>query len=177
MKLEVGARGGPRIAEVVRQGDGLIVRLDGRAVPVRWSRVAGAECWRLQVDGTVVPVRVRPADGGVAVIIDDTRVHLTIRRALPIPSRRAVASESTDRIEVRAPMPGLVVALPRHAGEPVAAGDTVAVVEAMKMQIDVPSPARGRLEDVRATPGQEVGGGQVLAVIQTGDRTPRPEAE
>jgi biotin carboxyl carrier protein len=177
VKLEIVAGGRRRIVDVVRQGDDLMVHLDGRAVPLRWHREAGAECWRLQVEEAMVPVRVRPADGGIAVTVGAVRVHLAIRRALPVPSRRTLSAEATDRVEVRAPMPGLVVALPRRTGEPVAAGDAVAVVEAMKMQMDVPSPVRGRLEDVRAKVGQEVGGGQVLAVVQAEERTPAPEAE
>ena len=62
-------------------------------------------------------------------------------------------------------MPGLVVSVPRSSGERVEAGSAVAVVEAMKMQMDVPSPAAGRVEEIKVKPGQEVTGGQILATI------------
>jgi biotin carboxyl carrier protein len=58
-----------------------------------------------------------------------------------------------------------VVALPRAVGDLAQAGSAVAVVEAMKMQMEVPSPVAGRVEEIWVRPGQEVMGGQVLAVI------------
>jgi len=45
----------------------------------------------------------------------------------------------------------------------------VAVVEAMKMQMEVSAPAAGRIGEVRVRPGQEVAGGQVLVVVETED--------
>ena len=73
---------------------------------------------------------------------------------------------------VRAPMPGLVIETPVAVGDPVAAGGPVAIVEAMKMQMEVPSPSAGRVDEVRVRPGQEVAGGQVLAIVR-----PAPAAE
>ncbi|MBI3997881.1 MAG: acetyl-CoA carboxylase biotin carboxyl carrier protein subunit [Armatimonadetes bacterium] len=63
-------------------------------------------------------------------------------------------------------MPGLVVDVPVAAGAVVAQGAAVAIVEAMKMQMEVPAPAAGRVEEIRVRPGQEVAGGQVLVVIR-----------
>jgi biotin carboxyl carrier protein len=63
-------------------------------------------------------------------------------------------------------MPGLVVAVPSTGAREVQAGGVVAIVEAMKMQMEVPSPAAGRIEEIRVQPGQEVTGGQVLVVLR-----------
>lgn len=63
-------------------------------------------------------------------------------------------------------MPGLVASVPVAIGEPVRAGGAVAVVEAMKMQMEVASPTEGRIAEIRVRPGQEVAGGQVLVLIR-----------
>jgi biotin carboxyl carrier protein len=145
--------------------DGTVVDVDGQRATVRLERVAGSECFRLDLGDRVEPVRIREAGGSLLVTIGGARVPVEIRRALPIPSRRAGRSAAAARVEIRAPMPGLVVALPRAVGDLAQAGSAVAVVEAMKMQMEVPSPVAGRVEEIRVRPGQEVMGGQVLAVI------------
>jgi glutaconyl-CoA decarboxylase len=154
----------------------LIVRAGGEAAAVRLEQVAGSECWRLEAGGRTMPVRIKQEAGQVLVTVGAVRVPVTIRRALPIPSRRPGAGAGADRLEVRAPMPGLVVEVPCEAGAGVRAGGAVAIVEAMKMQMEVPAPASGVIEEVRVRTGQEVAGGQVLAVIRVASPAAAGEA-
>lgn len=169
MKIETTVRGAPRVIDVEVLDDGTIAVGDGAADRrVRLHRVCGRECWRIVIDDVAIPVRVRATETGADVILGASRVAVKVRRALPIPSRRAAVSDESDRLEVRAPMPGLVVAIPRAVGETVDAGSLVAVVEAMKMHMDVAAPAAGRIEEIRVRPGQEVLGGQVLVAIRVG---------
>ncbi|MDA1097290.1 MAG: pyruvate carboxylase subunit B [Chloroflexi bacterium] len=64
-----------------------------------------------------------------------------------------------------APMPGLVVSYAVTVGQRVKAGDTIVVVEAMKMQNNLPSPIEGVVLELPRQPGDRVGRGDVLAVI------------
>jgi biotin carboxyl carrier protein len=66
---------------------------------------------------------------------------------------------------VSAPMPGLVVGVPLEVGASVAQGQTVVVLEAMKMENDLASPIAGTLKEVRVSKGQTVDQGEVLAVV------------
>ena len=169
VRFEIAARGGLRRLDVERGPDGLWVRSmtpGTDATLVQLEPLEGTEWWRLTLNGTTIPVRLRQSDGAVHVTVGPERVGVTVRRALPIPSRRSAASAVGGSVEVRAPMPGLVVAMPLHAGQQVDRGRAVAVVEAMKMQMEVPAPAAGRVEEVRVRPGQEVVGGQILVVIR-----------
>lgn len=175
MKIEIKARGRRRAVEIASASDGLTVRLDGAAVPVRLEPVAGSECWRLAAGGVSFPVRLHEAGGVLHATVGASRVALDVRLALPVPSRRAAGAAGSGRVEVRAPMPGLVVAVPVEGGSDVAEGTAVAVIEAMKMQMEVPSPASGRVDEVRVAPGQEVAGGQVLVVVAASREAPEPE--
>jgi len=169
MKLEVATPSRRLVVEVEPADDQLAVRADGTLALVRLVPAAGSECWRLYEEGRAVLVRLRPDDRGLLVTIGAARAPVGVRRALPIPSRRSATTAATARVEVRAPMPGLVVAVPLREGDPVPSGAPVAVVEAMKMQMEVPAPAAGRIGEVRVRPGQEVAGGQVLVVVETED--------
>jgi urea carboxylase len=45
-------------------------------------------------------------------------------------------------------------------------GQTIAIVESMKMEMAVEAPVAGRVSEIRATPGQALQMGQVVAVIE-----------
>lgn len=67
---------------------------------------------------------------------------------------------------VQAPMPGLVINVSLEAGASVEEGQTVVVLEAMKMENDLASPIAGKLKEVRVSKGQTVEQGQVLVIIE-----------
>jgi propionyl-CoA carboxylase alpha chain len=64
-----------------------------------------------------------------------------------------------------APMPGTVLAVHAAAGDTVAAGQLLMIVEAMKMEHRITAPRAGMLREVRAQPGDQVSGGDLLAVL------------
>jgi urea carboxylase len=51
-------------------------------------------------------------------------------------------------------------------GAPVAAGDTLAIIESMKMEINVTAHAAGRVRDLRAGPGRNVKAGDIIVVLE-----------
>ncbi len=66
---------------------------------------------------------------------------------------------------IRAPMPGLVLGVPMNPGAKVARGQTVVILEAMKMENDLGSPIAGTVKEVRVSKGQTVNQGDVLMVV------------
>ena len=77
------------------------------------------------------------------------------------PAARADAAGGAT--ELRAPFNGKVVALPVAAGKALAAGDTVVVIESMKLEHSLASPAAATVAELLVAPGQQVSPGQVLA--------------
>jgi biotin carboxyl carrier protein len=76
------------------------------------------------------------------------------------------AGTHTGEAAVQAPMPGLVIGIPVEPGATVTEGQTVIILEAMKMENDLPSPIAGTVKEVRVSKGQAVDQGQVLVVIE-----------
>ena len=66
-------------------------------------------------------------------------------------------------------MPGSVTALRAAAGDAVAAGQPVVVIEAMKMQHTITAPHDGVVTEVPVAVGAQVGAGDVLAVVEATD--------
>lgn len=63
---------------------------------------------------------------------------------------------------VRAPMPGLIIALKVKDGDAVKAGDTLLILEAMKMENIIKAPGDGTVKTVKVNLGQGVEKNQVL---------------
>jgi biotin carboxyl carrier protein len=74
------------------------------------------------------------------------------------------AHESGEAM-VRAPMPGLVIGLPLNPGSNVERGQTVVILEAMKMENDLASPISGKVKEIRVSKGQTVNQSDVLVVV------------
>ena len=68
-------------------------------------------------------------------------------------------------------MPGLVSRYPVEVGQQVEAGDSVVVIESMKMENSLPSPVAGTISELPSNPGATVAKGDILAVI-TPDEPP-----
>ncbi len=77
----------------------------------------------------------------------------------------SVGLSETPDVPVAAPMPGLVSSYAVEIGQPVTVGDTVVVLEAMKMENSMPSPVSGVVKSLPAAVGSTVRKGDVLATI------------
>jgi putative acetyl-coA carboxylase biotin carboxyl carrier protein subunit len=115
--------------------------------------------------GTAAPAApVTPAPAPVAVA-----------SPAPTPAPAASAASSATQaapkgpipdsaVVVKAPMPGKISAIKQENGS-VTRGSVILVLEAMKMQNDIPAPQDGTLTEVRVAVGDNVKTGDVLAVI------------
>ena len=67
---------------------------------------------------------------------------------------------------VEAPAPGKVLRVYAEAGKPVAEGDRLCVLEALKVELPIVAPAAGTVKALHVAPGQTVEAGDPLAVIE-----------
>jgi biotin carboxyl carrier protein len=83
----------------------------------------------------------------------------------------AVTLRPQDRAEaaagaIQAPLPGKVVSIKCGVGDNVKTGDTVLILESMKMENAIMAPKSGRIKEVHVTEGATVALGDVLIVIE-----------
>ena len=77
----------------------------------------------------------------------------------------AKSAQGSGEAKIRAPMPGLVIGIPHEAGAAVTRGQTVVVLEAMKMENDLSTPISGTIKEIRVKKGQTVNQGDVLVIV------------
>ena len=96
-------------------------------------------------------------------------VHLNGRtwrlEVLPVSRRRPAEAHSAED-ELRAPMPGQVRGVQVAPGGEVERGQTLILLEAMKMELLVQAPRAGRVAEVLVKSGETVERGQVLARME-----------
>ncbi|MCP5091892.1 MAG: biotin/lipoyl-binding protein, partial [Gammaproteobacteria bacterium] len=159
--LATAARGRPRIrAEIGRTME---LRHGGNLYKLRVLRY-GSEIYRVDVDGHTLRLQVEPLG------TFERRVNCRgqIYRTLSIHDGVAYAIEVNgtphrvlcdDGGTVRAPSPSVVVSLKVKPGDSVKQGDTLAILEAMKLEMRVPSPFAGIVKQVTAAENEQLDGG------------------
>jgi biotin carboxyl carrier protein len=152
---------------------------------VELKRVESA--WKCTVNGRELPVDVSSGEDGVLslllqgksyeikqetagtetrVVVGQERFSVAVRDPRSYRARRHVDDAAQGIKKITAPMPGKVVRLLAGEGTAVQAGQSVIVIEAMKMQNELKSPKAGKVVRVSVAVGDAVGSGDVLAVVE-----------
>jgi biotin carboxyl carrier protein len=142
------------------------VTIDGIPYEVDFNSVSDQPVYSLIVDGKSYEAYVYPTDEAWQVLI-----HGTLYPAVVEDERekrlRAASGRITERGEyhLKAPMPGLIVAIPKAEGQKVEKGEVLVVLESMKMQNELRSPRAGTLSRVRVKVGDSVEQKQTLLSV------------
>ena len=108
-------------------------------------------------------VAAAPAPVAAAPVAAPAAAPAPVAEAPAAPA--APAPVSADGTQVKAPMPGTILAVKKNVGEAVKAGDVIVVLEAMKMENDIVAPCDGTVKSINAPKGTTVNTDDVLAVI------------
>lgn len=88
-----------------------------------------------------------------------------VRAAAPVAAAPVAAAPVAGGEPVKAPMPGNILDVKVKVGDTVKAGTVLCVLEAMKMENEIPAPKDGKVAQVVVTKGATVGAGDTLVVL------------
>ena len=122
----------------------------------RWK--PGEPLWTGTVDGHAVAVQVRNLPNGFALAYRgvETKAYVYTEREAGYARLMPVKQAPDTGKHVLCPMPGLVVSIAVKEGQEVKAGETVAVVEAMKMENVLRAEIDGTVKKINAKPGDSL---------------------
>lgn len=148
---------------------------DGRAVidgePIRidpsWPANSDHNL-SLLLDGRSFDLRIEEGDDHLAVLHAGRRVACTIvdEHLADLQKLASLAEKPKGKTVIKSPMPGLVVKVLVSAGDTVAKGDRLLVIEAMKMENEVKAPCAGKVAQVLVARGDAVTAGKEVVVIE-----------
>jgi propionyl-CoA carboxylase alpha chain len=151
--------------DVVREPDAIAVHLvggdqegPGRTLRLTSSWKPGEPVWRGTIDGAPVVVQVRPILNGFSLFHRGAaaRAFVYTEREAAAARLMPVKGAADAGKKVVCPMPGLVLAIAVTPGQEVKAGETLAVVEAMKMENVLRAERDGVIKAVFAKTGDSL---------------------
>lgn len=113
-------------------------------------------------NGNTYDMTVEEVDASAAVTVDAPAAPAA-PKAAPTPAPKAAAAGS---VAVKAPLQGTVMKVNVKPGDTVTKGAPVAVIEALKMENDVPAPQDGVVASVDVKSGDSVKTDQVLLTLK-----------
>jgi pyruvate carboxylase subunit B len=130
------------------------------------ARLTAQGIYSLLIAGVSHVADVTDRDGACVVDVgDETYVIRVEEQTRYVLRTRGGAAGGRAHQTLVAPLPGKITHVAVRPGDTVAAGDTLLVIEAMKMENELRAGAPGTVAEVRVRAGQTVNAGDVLLVI------------
>jgi biotin carboxyl carrier protein len=168
-RYQVTVGGRSLTVELIEDEDGLAVRVADQAPRrVLASRPADDGLRAFVVDGRTLVALVDGREGAYTVVIDGEPIELDLQdeRAARLASATAAGRHGVSETSVKAPMPGLVVAINVEPGQAVTKGTSLVVLQAMKMENELSAREDATIKEVLVAPGQTVDQGQTLVTLE-----------
>lgn len=143
------------------------VTVDGETLAVDFFSIDQVTEFSLLLDNQSYELLVNEADGDYQVLLLG---HLFNARVEDERARRLAQSArgfapTGGELQIKAPMPGHIVAIPAMLGHVVQQGDVLVILESMKMENEIKAPRDGVVSGVRTQLRQNVEQGQTLVTI------------
>ena len=151
--------------ELVRTEQEWKCKLDGRDMPL--DVVSGQDgMLSLLLEGKSYEVKQETVGAEPNVVVGQERFSATVRDPRSFRSRRRLGASEQGVMKIKAPMPGKVVRILAPVGSQVETGQSVVVIEAMKMQNELKAPKTGVVKKINVAEGAAVEAGQALAEVE-----------
>jgi pyruvate carboxylase subunit B len=168
----------PKTLEEVKKEDELIAKaiagkLSEKPEKVAPERGPSVRTFNVFVEGEYYEVDVEAVGDSSAITVSPRASAVapsptpskTIQSPPQVKKKKATPAGVTEGTKVPAPMPGMVIRYLVGVDDKVKTGDTLLILEAMKMQNTITSPIDGVVKEISFEPGQSVNTGDTLAVI------------
>jgi len=143
------------------------VTVDGEVVPLNMISIDQATAYSLLLNNDSYEVLVDEESGDYQVLLQGHlfNIHVEDERARRLAQASRGFTPASGEIQIKAPMPGLIAAIPVIEGQLVKKGDVLLVLESMKMENELKAPRDGSVSAVRVTSRQTVEQNQTLLVL------------
>ncbi len=140
------------------------VRFGGAVLEVDLSAVSGEPLYSLIVNGESFEGYVYPDEDGWQVLLLGQFYQVRVEDEREKRLRTAFRSAVLSGVEfvLKAPMPGLIISVPITEGQLVESGQTLVILELMKMQNELLAPYTGKVARLRIKAGESVEQKQIL---------------
>ncbi|MEI7846110.1 MAG: biotin/lipoyl-containing protein [Chloroflexota bacterium] len=143
------------------------ILVNDKVLEIDFESVDGQPVYSLLIDGKSHEGYVYADETNWQVLLRGRLYQATVEDEREKRLRAATSGISEDgEFHLKAPMPGLIIAIPVSEGEMVQKGQVLIILESMKMQNELKSPREGKIHRIRVKPGDTVEQKQpILSVV------------
>ena len=154
------------VIEIEQEGE---ITIDGEPHVVDMRRVEPLSLYSLLVDNLSHEAFIEERDGTYSVILQGKLYAVQVQDERTWKQTQFSPTPPTGggEIQINAPLPGLVMDVVVVAGQDVRAGETLLILESMKMENHIHAPRDGVIEDVHVSARDQVDRGQALLTISS----------
>lgn len=122
--------------------------------------------YKITLNGKTYEMEVEAIDGSVKAAAPVAPKAAPAPAAAPVASAPKAVASSNAAGAVNSPMPGTILKVNKNVGDSVNAGEAVVVLEAMKMENDIPASKSGVIKSIAVAQGQAVAAGEFLFEVE-----------
>jgi biotin carboxyl carrier protein len=143
------------------------ISINGRTVKVDAQSIDDDQIYSFLMGDRSYEIFVNRTETGYEVLVAGERHEVTVEDEYTQRITKLGSAMHVPRgdAQVKAPMPGMVVAVRAREGDVVKSGQSLVILEAMKMENELRAPLSGTVKAVKVSAGQKVEQGQLLMVI------------
>lgn len=143
------------------------IRINDKILDVDFESVSGQPVYSLIIGGKSYEAYVSPDDEKWEVLLRGRLYQAEVEDEREKRLRAAGSASAAEGGEflLKAPMPGLVVAIPVEEGQPVTKGQVLLILESMKMQNELKAPRDGIISRIKVRAGETVEQKQTLLSV------------
>ncbi len=144
------------------------VKINGQLVEVDFAPIGEQTLYSLLASGRSYEANVHPDNDGWQVLLRGRlfAVEVEDERERALRARAGVDTHDKRPQRIKSPMPGLIVEVKVQPGDAVHKGDTLLILESMKMQNEIKAPRDGTVAAVFVQGGQSVNQGEPLVQLE-----------
>ncbi len=143
------------------------IRINERLLDVDFESISGQPVYSLLIGGKSYEAYVSPDDEQWEVLLRGRLYQAEVQdeREKRLRSAGGAGAAEGGEFQMKAPMPGLVVAIPVEEGQQVKKGQVLLILESMKMQNELKSPRDGQIQRIKVKAGETVEQKQTLLSV------------
>lgn len=146
-----------------------LVRVNGHSLYVELEQFSGLPLYTLALDDEGFIVFVEEGLDEYRVEVEGEVYPVEVHRQRPqLAARQVECEDDTDCLVIRAPLAGNLLSLQVAEGQEVEARQPLAIVESMKMQMELKALEAGIVQEVHGPPGRMVRQGEELITLRRG---------
>jgi len=151
--------------EVIDKGH---ISLNGKVMDVDFESISGQPVYSLVIDGKSYEAYVyegEEEEWQVLLLGQQYPIKVEDERAKRLKSAGSGQIQESGEYQLKAPMPGLVIAVSVQENQQIEKGQVLVILESMKMQNELKSPRDGKVERVKVKVGESVEQRQILLTV------------